>query len=116
MSDVGSTPAALVSEWTAQQQEAPEFAQLLDRFITKLQERATAIEQAFADRDFNTLGVLAHQLKGTAAGYGFPPIAQAAGKLEANAKARGALDDIAGSVRTVAALCRLARTAQAGRS
>jgi len=109
MSDLGEETPGLVSQLAGRTREDPDFACLLDRFVARLQERASAIERTFAEGDYDALVVLAHQLKGTAGGYGFPTIGEAAAGLEASAKARRALDDVADRVRAVAELCRRAR-------
>ena len=74
MSDGG----ALVSEFA----DDPDMAELVEMFVAELGDRIQALEKAFADRDFNELQRFAHQLKGSAGGYGFSPITDKAAILE----------------------------------
>ena len=52
-------------------------------FVQELDDRMEAIREAFLSDDLNQLKRLAHQLKGSAGGYGFDPIGDVAGDLEA---------------------------------
>ncbi len=49
-----------------------DLAALTRAFVAELPERAAALERHLVAGDLARLGVLAHQLKGTAAGYGLP--------------------------------------------
>lgn len=60
----------------------PDYADLLKTFGEELPLRIKALQDAFAQRDFAQLKNLAHQLKGSGGGYGFPQLSTAAGKLE----------------------------------
>jgi HPt (histidine-containing phosphotransfer) domain-containing protein len=60
----------------------PEMLEILREFASELPERADALERLVAAGDREKLGMLAHQLKGAGAGYGFPSISQLAGALE----------------------------------
>jgi HPt (histidine-containing phosphotransfer) domain-containing protein len=60
----------------------PKMARLVERFVTGLTDRISAMESAIAEEDRQRLRTLAHQLKGAAGGYGLPTISQAAAKLE----------------------------------
>ncbi|MFI4859280.1 MAG: Hpt domain-containing protein [Phycisphaerales bacterium JB063] len=64
----------------------PEMAELIEFFSGELGQRIASIEQALDSNDLDTLHRLAHQLKGSAGGYGYPTIGEAAAKLEAEAK------------------------------
>ncbi len=68
------------------------IARQLDGFVRRLGERLGAMRRALGARDLETLGDLAHQLKGTASGYGFPAITEAAAELEAVVVARGEVE------------------------
>jgi two-component system CheB/CheR fusion protein len=87
----------------------PELAEITATFVAGLPDRAAALERSLAANDLESLAVLSHRLKGTAGGFGFPAITEAAGRLEASAKARGSLDEIGEHVRRVVDLCRRAR-------
>ena len=100
----------LVSTLTS---EIPEVAHLTAQFVAGLSGRVAAIERSLAEGDFEALGTLAHQLKGTAGLYGFPSLMEAAANLEVSAKARQSLDDLREQVRVLADLCRRARPPRA---
>ncbi len=100
----------LVSTLTS---EIPEVAHLTAQFVAGLSGRVAAIERSLAEGDFEALGTLAHQLKGTAGLYGFPSLMEAAANLEVSANARQSLDDLREQVRVLADLCRRARPPRA---
>jgi CheY-like chemotaxis protein/HPt (histidine-containing phosphotransfer) domain-containing protein len=60
----------------------PEMAELIELFVEALPERARAIQLAGDHDDVDHVKDLAHQLKGTAGGFGFPRIMDAAAALE----------------------------------
>jgi len=87
----------------------PEVVGLITEFVTGLPERAAALERSLASDDLDGVADLAHRLKGSAAGYGFPSIMSAAANLEASARSGAAIWQVAGCVQAVVALCRRAR-------
>ena len=68
-------------------EEDESFADLVEEFVQSLGERISKIERAASDSDWTTLRMLAHQLKGSAGGYGYPVITETAGELEQSALA-----------------------------
>ncbi len=88
---------------------------LLEQFVAELPERAQAIRRALEQSDFETLLRLAHQLKGSAGGYGFPTITDAARQLEEAARTTRELSAIDREVKQMIDLCRRA-TAEAPES
>ena len=60
----------------------PEDAELIEYFLGELPDRVEAITTAATEDDVEQLKRIAHQLKGAAAGFGFPAIGSAAGELE----------------------------------
>ena len=82
--DAAERETPLVSHLADQQG----LEELLDEFVRDLPQRVLAIEQSLESGDVERLGVQVHQLKGTAGGYGFPPITQAAHDLEVALKAQ----------------------------
>jgi CheY-like chemotaxis protein/HPt (histidine-containing phosphotransfer) domain-containing protein len=87
----------------------PELFPLLVRFVERLPERARAMEESFDQGNLSELIAEAHRLKGTAGGYGFPSLTEAAANLEATAKAQLGMDEIRKRLDCVADLCRRAR-------
>ncbi|MEQ1572553.1 MAG: Hpt domain-containing protein, partial [Myxococcota bacterium] len=64
----------------------PDMLEIVVRFVTTLPDRGRSIRQAAEADDRLVLSRLAHQLKGCAAGYGFPSIGEAAAGLESTCK------------------------------
>jgi len=60
----------------------PEMAELVELFVTELPTRVKALQSAWHAGQIADLARLAHQLKGSSAGYGFGLIGDAAGALE----------------------------------
>jgi HPt (histidine-containing phosphotransfer) domain-containing protein len=89
-----------------------DMAELVTKFVSALGARATALLEAAESGDLATLGRLAHQLKGAAAGYGFSPITATAAELETAAR-HG--KDAAEVERRVDELVRLCHRAERGR-
>jgi response regulator RpfG family c-di-GMP phosphodiesterase len=86
----------------------PATARLVEKFVSKLDDRLAAIRAAAQAQDLAALKTLAHQLKGAAGGYGYPQISHAAEALE-----RSVLDDldsVARSIKELADLCHSARS------
>jgi signal transduction histidine kinase/CheY-like chemotaxis protein/HPt (histidine-containing phosphotransfer) domain-containing protein len=87
----------------------PEMSELIEAFITRLPEMADAMAQALANNCFDELRRLAHQLKGSGGGYGYPSLTQQARKLEDSARAadgeaaRLALGELKATVRAAVA-------------
>lgn len=64
-----------------------EMSELIELFVEDMQNRIDELEAAWRDADAEALERAAHQLKGASAGYGFPIVGDAAGRLEATIKA-----------------------------
>jgi signal transduction histidine kinase/CheY-like chemotaxis protein/HPt (histidine-containing phosphotransfer) domain-containing protein len=73
--------AFLVSELAGD----PEMDTMVDEFVDGLLTQAVSIAEAHAASDRETVRRLAHQLMGSAGGYGFPSITAAAARLEQTA-------------------------------
>src|SRR5262249_28601685 len=87
----------------------PEIRRLTADFVDGLPERLAALERSLAEEDLGTVATLAHRLKGTAGGYGFPAITTAAGELEASVKARRPRAEVQASLCRLIELCRVPR-------
>jgi CheY-like chemotaxis protein/HPt (histidine-containing phosphotransfer) domain-containing protein len=111
-SDRGGTPMMDdTSSLRTKMQDDPELAELVQMFVEGLPERANALERTLDAGDLDRVAALAHQLKGTAGGYGFPSITEAAARLETSVRAKRAIDDVREQLRSVADLCNRARAA-----
>jgi CheY-like chemotaxis protein/HPt (histidine-containing phosphotransfer) domain-containing protein len=103
-------PAALFSTLGGD----PEVLALLETFIERLPQRIAGMETSLARGDMTALASQAHQLKGTAGGYGFPLLSEAAARLEATVKGKGEPDEIAKHARCLIELCRRVQAAPRG--
>lgn len=100
-----NVPAVLLSEF----KDDPDMAELVQVFVQGLSDRVAAIERALEEENLETLADIAHQLKGTGGGFGYPSITKAAGLLEQAIKTRSGLDELHRKVNELVALCRSAR-------
>lgn len=91
------------AQW--QWQADPEMAAILRLFIEELPQRAAAVAGLFRAGDTTGLRRLAHQLKGSCGGYGFPTIGQAAGTVERLLLDGAGLDAITEQVNSLVELC-----------
>jgi len=57
--------------------------EVLSRFVSSLEDHSRELEAASRDSDLDRIRWKAHQLKGSAGGYGFDSIGDAAAELEA---------------------------------
>ena len=85
----------------------PDMAELVAEYADELKQRAESIEAAWTAGDLPTLRTLSHQLKGSAGGYGFDLITDAAGRLESSLKRHGMSAPVT-QLRALTTLCRLA--------
>jgi HPt (histidine-containing phosphotransfer) domain-containing protein len=60
----------------------PDMAELVEMFIDELPQRMAAADELAGRSDWESLGRLAHQLKGAAGSYGFPELTDSAATLE----------------------------------
>ncbi len=86
----------------------PDMAELVEMFVADLHERIACLQKAISEQDLEQLKTLAHQLKGSAGGYGFTPITDASAELEQTIKGTDDWTSIEASTQAVIALCRRA--------
>jgi HPt (histidine-containing phosphotransfer) domain-containing protein len=67
-------------------QEDGSFVDLVEEFVAALPQRMEKMFEALRARDFESLRILAHQLKGSAGGYGYPTVTEHAAELEKHAR------------------------------
>lgn len=60
----------------------PDMVELVAFFVEEMANRVDSIRSAANENDLDQLRIVAHQLKGAGAGYGFEPISDSAGTLE----------------------------------
>lgn len=105
----GSTEGPLRSEFA----NDPDMAELVREFVAELGPRADQILRLHQASDLAELRRMAHQLKGSAGGYGFAPIGVAASKVEdlliASASAgKQSVEQLRLEVEALVGLCRRA--------
>lgn len=79
----------LVSDFAAD----PEMRELVGIFVSELPDRVSRLSSTWRQSQLDEVKRLAHQLKGASAGYGFPAIGAAAGKLETSLRSLQSQDD-----------------------
>ncbi len=80
------------------------FAEIVEDFLSGLDDRLKIMQDAMGSADFDALRVAAHQLKGSGGGYGYPMLTEEAGKLEKLAT-DSAADECREAVSQINALC-----------
>jgi HPt (histidine-containing phosphotransfer) domain-containing protein len=105
MSESQGDTGDLVSELA----DDADMVELVEMFVGELSEKVANMAKSLEDQDFDTLSRLAHQLKGSGGGYGFPAITEAAKALERNAKGVQDIEALAAQVEALASLCDRAR-------
>jgi HPt (histidine-containing phosphotransfer) domain-containing protein len=86
----------------------PDMTELVRGFVARMPARIEEMRAAAADPNGEELlRRLAHQLKGSAGGYGFPTITDAAGKVE-DALKRGQREEALTDLDVLLGLCRQA--------
>lgn len=99
----------LVSEFA----DDPEIFDIVVRFVESLPFAVATLREATERQELERLRRLAHQLKGSAGGVGFPTITEAASCVEV-AASQGS-SDLALSVDVLTRLCLAARACTQGR-
>jgi signal transduction histidine kinase/CheY-like chemotaxis protein len=112
---------ALVARFTSKQgsgeslvstlENDEDMKEILHQFVRDLPERSSAILRASQASDVETLKRLAHQLRGSAGGYGFPRITEAAAAVERAIAIGAEAPSLQRHVEELASLCRRARAA-----
>jgi len=64
----------------------PEFQALVHKFMDALPRMVDEIAKAAAERDWETLQMLSHNLKGVGGNYGFPQVSELAGRINSELK------------------------------
>ncbi len=87
----------------------PDDAELIEYFLEELPDKVEIITTAVASEDVEALGRISHQLKGSAAGFGFPTIGTAAGVLEGHIRELGdsaeAISSVQSEIESLVSLC-----------
>lgn len=88
----------------------PDMQEIVRLFAEELPQRMATMNKAWGDQQLDTVKRIAHQLRGSSAGYGFPAVGQVAGKLEDELRAApntpDALEKLRTSVDELISMCR----------
>ncbi len=83
------------------------YRDLLQDFVSCLDERIVLSRRAFEAKSWKDLAQLMHQLRGAAATYGYPSLAEIAGKIEmASGSPAGVEGNIAMSIEAIFRTCK----------
>lgn len=77
-----SSPSTIHDPVYSEFADDPDFHDLLDMFMTSMEEQRAEILSLFRNRHWSDLKRIAHQLKGAGGGYGFPGLSEKARELE----------------------------------
>lgn len=72
-------------------QDDPDFEDIVELFVEGLSDRLADMKKALEKNDLDSLRQLAHQLKGSGGGHGYPQLTDMASDLEIQAR-EGLLD------------------------
>jgi HPt (histidine-containing phosphotransfer) domain-containing protein len=87
----------------------PDFQELVALFVEEMPQRIQKILNYLHQGNLEGLHHICHQLKGSAGGYGFPPISLAADQVVQAIRNHGPEEQIRQNVEYLVALCRQAR-------
>ena len=99
---------------TSHYADDPDMAEILEVFLARLDETAASLRAAADASDLERLGQVAHQLKGSAGGYGFPAITEKAAEVERLAERQDEGASLRQALEELLTLCRRARASSAG--
>lgn len=83
-----------VLDFIRSQNDDEDFVELVELYVSEMPERTAELRKLFKLGDIDALKTRAHQIKGSATGYGFPQLTNLAAGLESACKA-GRPDQIA---------------------
>ena len=91
----------------------PDMLELIEEFVSNLQDRMRSLEALVNVNDVGELARLAHQLKGTSGSYGFRAISEAAARLEQSAKVADSVSNVENEVKELISFCQRAKAVPA---
>lgn len=83
----------------------PDMAELIEMFVSEMPDKISAISECYQEQRLTELQTLAHQLKGSGAGYGFEPVTLIASQLESSLKSHVDLEAIRTEVDSLIDIC-----------
>jgi len=100
-SDVTPLPPPPAQPMRSTLENENSLKELLTRFIARLPQRVSNLNDLVRQQDLDELRRAVHQLKGAAGGYGFPQITDAAARAEKKISPEAALEEIRGEVESL---------------
>ena len=88
MTPAASTQASSNSPVRSIYAGEPDFAELLEIYAAGLPERLATLRSTFETGNISELRTLAHQMKGSGGGFGFPGVTDRAAELETACKSQ----------------------------
>ena len=93
----------------------PDFSELVELYVAEMPERIQRFKQLFDHGDYFELNRFAHQLKGSAGGYGFIEITPAAARVEHAATDDPDLAELEAALSELLELCGRVRSGETAR-
>ncbi len=78
----------------SQFEQDEDLAELIPMFIDELETRAQQLREAFDNNDADAIRELAHKVRGSAGGYGFPELTDLAGQVEDSLRSGAPVADV----------------------
>jgi HPt (histidine-containing phosphotransfer) domain-containing protein len=104
------TPTDVETEFVASElAESADLRELIELFVDDLPQRLAAMRAATRVGDLDSVGRLAHQLKGAGGSYGFPVVSGAALDVELAARRVGSASVVSASLDVLEAICNRVR-------
>lgn len=104
-----TTPSQIEAPIVSELAGDPELRSLVVAFVAELSHRVAEMRRCLAEGDYPSLISKAHQLKGSAGGYGFPAITASAAAVEKCARSPADHARLAAALDALANLCERAR-------
>lgn len=82
-----------------------DMLELVEMFVSEMPEKIEALNKCYNEQVFSEVQRLAHQLKGSSGGYGFPSLGEAAADLERTIKNEGTVTEINNALNKLVDLC-----------
>ena len=92
----------------SQFEQDEDLADLIPMFIDELETRVQQLRDAFETQDAQTLREVAHKVRGSAGGYGFPDLTDFAGQVEDALRSGAATTEIHEELGELLGLCQAA--------
>ncbi|MDP1562206.1 MAG: Hpt domain-containing protein [Pirellulaceae bacterium] len=83
----------------------PDFLPLIEHFVCRLIDKADRMLELIKSRRFDEIAQLAHQLKGSGGGYGYPTLSEAARAVEFASKNDPQVDQVKPLILELSELC-----------